>query len=586
MAATPYGNSTMATTKSLPYKTDSEYDIINVLKHRHEIPYHSRQFMWDREKYIGVLIDEAYKSWRASELHWLGFIIIYSGALNPAISDAQHRLTVCFLMILALSKLLTAEEPLNWISKYGTTSILGTAVPKDDQDILDKYSWARYPNIESCYEYDFEALGNILNDVPNTDTRPASKLYDAYEIVRDILTDILHSPEEKRSFLLFIHNDIKVTRMVITEWRFTLRVFNSLNNIKVTVPASILLKNVMATTIGLEHSSEIHAVFREWEIANSRTFEQFIHTMVNLFTRRLMTYDEYARRIAEVPTLAGLSAGSCPLIAFRESVGRAIEARDRLITIPYVKLLDLVLKSHEVITLCLWPIAYVAGVEQHAEVIRLAKILVAFALRYEGTFSFNPMSNLAFLRGIDYTSGAIGDLLQERQTVKATVDRIKAQLIVWLKDTGRSNEDVKKRIEGCHYSHSAFKRARCMLLFQAELTDSHEMSLGHDATHIDHIYPKTPGKSCAPLANPDNRHRIGNLTPFVGSNSGTVIGNSGLGNKPFDKKTPEYAKSNIAMTREVTTKYGATGFMDAQIEERSYLLAAQITALTAEVLGI
>jgi hypothetical protein len=564
--------------KTLPYKTDSEYDIINVLKHRHEIPYHSRQFMWTREKYIEVVVREALASWRAGELHWLGFIIIYNGALNPAISDAQHRLTVCFLMIVTLSRLLDAAEPLTWISKYGSTSILGTSVPAADQEVLDTYGWSRYPNIESCYEYDFEALGNILNGLtPREPTE--SKLYAANDAVRAILTEELTDADDRASFLRFIHNDIKVTRMVITEWQFTLRVFNSLNNIKMSVPPSILLKNVFASTIGMEHSAAIHATFRTWEVAHSRNFEQFIHTMVNLFTRRLMSFDEYERRVTEVPTMADASA--CPLTAFRGVVERAIAAQERLAAIPFKRLLDMVLASHEATTLCLWPLAYVAGPEEHAEVIRLTRALVSFAIRYRQTFSFNPMSTLAFLRGHDGQSGVIGDLLQGRKTVTQTVDAVIAKLHEWLGDDGCANSIVAGQIATESYSYAAFKRARCMLLYKAELTDSHEAKLDYAAIHIDHIYPKKPSASCAPLADGERRHRLGNLTPFVGKNSGTVKGNAALGNKSFEKKVPEYRKSNIAMTRAVAERYASSGFADVQIEERSTELAAEIAALTA-----
>ncbi len=574
--------------KTLPYKTDSEYDILNVLKHRHEIPYHSRPFQWTREEYIDVVVRDAVASWRAGELHWLGFIIIYSGAVNPAISDAQHRLTICFLMIVALADLLGSPEPLTWISRYGSTSILGSVVPAEDQIVLDQYGWSRYPNIESCYDDDFEALGSILNGLPlPTEKEPtyaASRIYAAYAAVHDILSTMLDDTREYGDFLRFLHNDVKVTRMVITEWRFTLQVFNSLNNIKVTVPPSILLKNVFANTMGADKSAEIHQCFRAWETAHGRNYEQFIHTMVNFFTRHLMTQEEFARRITEVPALAAATVN--PLAAFRAVVDRAIAARERLVAIPFKRLLDLVLASHEATTLCLWPLAYVAGPEEHTEVERLTRALVSFAIRHHQTFSFNPMSTLTFLRGKDGQTGVIGDLLQGRTTVHKTVNAIIAKLHDWLGDDGRSSAAVIKRIAETDYSYAAWRRARCMLLFKAELTDSHETRLDYDAIHIDHIYPKKPSAACVPLADGERRHRLGNLTPFVGKNSGSVKGNVALGNKSFDKKVPEYKKSNLAMTRAVAERYESTGFADAQIEERSAELAAEITALTARELGL
>jgi hypothetical protein len=112
--------------------------------------------------------------------------------------------------------------------------------------------------------------------------------------------------------------------------------------------------------------------------------------------------------------------------------------------------------------------------------------------------------------------------------------------------------------------------------------------------HIDHIYAKTEkvkakakGKGNTDvqdtpgLANPDNIHRLGNFTPLLGPNSEAGMkGNSSLSNKPFSEKVDSYRKSNIAMTRDVAAKYGSSTFLDAQIEERSQFLAAQLDTLT------
>lgn len=565
--------------KSLPFEIDAKYDILNVLKHRHTIPYHSRPFMWTRNEYIKFLMEDTLKSWRENMEHWMGFFIVYSDGIVPAISDAQHRATLCWLMFRALAASLTMDGPLRWISRYGIIDSELDEVDPVDQEVLEKYGWTRYPNIESCYEQDFEALGNILNDVPRPKDSD-SLIYDAYETVKSILGAELPTREDQLSFLRFKRDSVKVTLMRITEWGFTMRAFVSLNNIKVKVPPSILLKNMFATAIGMDRSGEIHDMFCELKRAHSRNFEQYIHIQTNLFTKSLRTFEDYERSITEVLAPAAVLSGVCPFAAFCDSVRRADEAQTRLNSIPAYKLLPLILKSHEATTLYLLPLAYVAGAEQHAEVKRAVNELIAFEIRCETVFSFNPMTVHRFLRE------KMNPLLQGSTTVTATVNSINEQFRIWLREEGLSNDHVTARIAAECFSRSAFGRARCMLLFQAEMTDSHESSLIYDAIHIDHIYPKTHGKTCASLADPERRHRIGNLTPFIGKNSGSVTGNSGLGNKPFDKKAPEYTKSNIAMTREVAARYGSTGFMDAQIEERSHTLATQIAALTAGVLGL
>jgi hypothetical protein len=571
--------STMSAPKSLPFKAESEYDIVNIIKTSHEIPYHSRPFMWTPDEYVEPTLRDIFISWKMNHVHFLGKVVIYSGDVVPAITDAQHRVTVCALSIIALANLLEKQEPLSWVGKYGGSSILESTIPPEDQEVLEKYGWSRYPNIVSCYEYDFEALGNILNGKTEPSDDAESKIYDAYASIYKIIKDELPDVELRRDFLRYMHNHVKVMRMVTTEWQFTVRLFNTENNIKVPVPPSILLKNVFSSTIGEGHSETIHSSFRVWEKKYYRTFEQFIHTMVNLFTRNLMTFDVYARRIMEIPTLA--NATGCPFTTFHAVVDRAISAEERLATIPFKRLLDIVNSGYELHSLCLLPIAYMAGVEEHGEVVRLVRALACYAARSNKKFSFNPMACQTFLRGI------IPEMLQGRSSVRETVNAILAKLHEWLGEDGRNNSTVAERVATEKYkSAPAFKKARCMLLLMAELTDRHEAHLDYEAIHIDHIYPKTPSASCPELADKDCRHRLGNLTPFVGKNSVNVKGNSSLGNKSFDIKVPEYKKSNIAMTRAVADRYESTGFLDVQIEERSRELAADLATLTARELGL
>jgi hypothetical protein len=576
--------------KGLPYKIDSEYNIINVLQQRHEIPFHSRPFSWDQKKdgYIGVVVRDAINAWRKNELHWLGFIIIYSEADIPAISDAQHRLTVCFLMIAILSELLTDSEALTWISKYGSKSIRATAVPPEDQEILDKHGWTRYPNIESRYENDFEALGNILNGkVEESTSEEITLLHKAYGTVKEFLTSNLSNQDEYKAFLNFIYDNVKVTRMVITDWEFTIRIFNSINNIKLQVPASILLKNVLATAMGGGDavSKHIHTVFETWKKEKGKGYEKFMHSMVNLLTRRIVVFKDYERRITDI--MSFLDPDVCPLTALCKVVDRATEAEERLNSTSIKQLFDMVNSNHEATTHCLLPIAYIAGTEHFADVIRLIRAMISFVIRYSKPQWFNSMTYLTYLRGDDKTPGIINELLQEKLTVKATVDTLIHQMREWLGDEDKDNRIVTARIASEQYTHNAFKKtARCILLFKAELTDSHEARLDYSTIHIDHIYPKKPSAACPPLTNPSVKNCLGNLTPFVGKNSGTVKGNSALGNKSFDVKVLEYRKSNIAMTRAVAERYGSIGFTDAQIEERSHELAAEIAILTAAELRI
>lgn len=550
---------------------------MNILKHRHEIPYHSRPFMWTRDQYIEHLMNKAISAWRAGDLYWLGFLILYTGGHIPAISDAQHRATICFLVVLAISEKLGTDEPKSWISQYGNDSLLAAEIPDADQEILDRYGWTRFPNIASVYEQDFEALGNLLNGKGKPEGALESNLYEAHTVVRQILEEELADVAEYKDFLRFIHNDVRVLRVQISDWQFSIDLFEALNNIKVPVPPSSMLKNSFAAVMGRDASAEIHEVFRALERRYPGTYEQEIHLIMNLFSGRLMTMPEYEQNVATLvaPTIPA------PLKVFADTAAITVRVREEISQNPFGKILQRCFsKGHEVISTCLLPLGFVAIQKGSLQVLhQTMRRLVAYGIR-----GLEPVSlhSLKFQRPI---VDLMDTLLAGKKTVAQTAEELLALLVLWLGPAAGQDAFVEAAATTV-YTNTRFRTARAALLYLVEVTDRHESVVDHDAVHIDHIYPKKPGKAVPPLEDAERRHRLGNFTPFVGKNSEEVKGNSALGNKAFKSKVPHYKKSNIAMTREVAARYEATDFLDAQIEERSVALARELARWTAKDLGL
>jgi len=555
--------------KPLPFEIDAKYDIMSILKGRHEIPYHSRPFMWKRNTHIETVVRGVIEDWRNGSIHWLGFIIIYSPTDGmPAITDGQHRITICFLMIRVLAELVGSDEPLQWISQYGTTSILGTSVPAEDQAILTHYDWKRFPNIHSVYDQDFEALGNILNHViPESTTE--SNIYAAYDDIKDILTECLLDEESYKSVLRFLHEDIKVTRMTISDWEFAMNAFNSLNNIKVQIPNSIVLKNRFTRAIGLEHSEAVHTFFNELAKKYGNKMEFIIEQMMNMQRRVLMSPDEYKVYLASPPDMSTSAFADFQKTAKQWEDNEHLFEEDR-----FGKILMPLISGHEVKTLCLQPIAFIAG-PKHEDLVRLLlRQLSALAIRTDRSLSFNGLKMQTPLREL-VTAAFAGKI-----SVQDTCNKLTHLLRQWSPPTG----SISERVSTEPYKNKKFSRARAQLLYMAEATDCHEASLDHSKVHIDHIYAKTRRKNTPLLENEENTHRIGNLTPLCGANSEAGMkGNSSLSNKEFSEKVASYAKSNIAITRDVSLYHE---FLDIQIEERSLKLARQLDDLTAADLAL
>jgi hypothetical protein len=562
----------------LPYEIDAKYDLFSVLGHPHEIPYHSRPFMWTCEQYIEHVVTQAVRKFRANQQHWLGFLIINLGGPIPAITDAQHRLTVYMLMLMACARILERPKHLSKISQYGhDDDDMPTAA---DAAILEKYQWSHIPNIRSVYTHDFEALGNVLNDVPTTlDTVIHSRIYDAYAAVHHLLSsgDLL-SQEELGPFLTFITKNTKVSRVRITDWTFTLEVFDSFNNIKVTVPPIYLLKNVLVKHSGKGQGEEIHATFQRWEVAVGRgaPFEQFMHVMGSLYIGRLKKADDYVHAFEEF-----LSSATPPRVfrQFATLVEKGLSALWWLKLNPLARLIGALASGHEVRDYCLLPLLTLSDTKEQVE--PFVRRLLAYGLRIQSRFSFQKIDKYEALIGKD-KDGVIATFIAGRATLRETIKALDQLLLTWLGT--ESESDFIRRIETESYkTGAAFNRARVALLYIAEMTDKHEASLDHSVIDIDHVSPKAPRKTDAQLADSELIHRIGNFTPFIGRNSSTLRGNRGFGNKPYTEKRESYAASNIAMTRAIASRWET--FTDAEIVERSRELAVQLDRLTTKELA-
>lgn len=574
----------MASTKTLPMKVDDHFDVHNILNHRHIIPYHSRPFMWDADKYINHVSQEIIDHWKADKkLYWLGVVLLYTGGSLPAISDAQHRLTIAFLMILAVSNLLKdsnaeySSELLSWISEYGRKSVLRTEVPEQDNEVLTKYGWVRYPNIESCYEYDFEALGNLLNGKEPEDTDSESKIYEAYNVIYTILDDNLENEDDYTDFAQYLHSNLIVLRICISEWDLAIKVFNSFNNIKVEVPPNFLLKNRLAQIMGESHSSAIHEVFQKIHAENPKNADQHFHLLVNLYCGRVISKEEYEKHVATL-------IPSTPTNPLEKFVQINMQLKDVYNAIKQDRFGSIFEKyfasGHEVFTLCLIPFGYVmfqAG--KRKEYFDLVRKLIAFGIRTGKAVSFNRLVFQTFL--VEHVNKLLSGELRWDQALKLLTD----QLSVWLYVSAEKEHCISTLVNE-KYEGRKFSRMRGTLLYLVEATDSHESRIDHAKVHIDHIYPRKPGKKLVQLRAGENRHRIGNLTPFMSLGSTEdMMGNVDLGNKAFEVKLPYYQKSNIAMTRELT-KYQTTGFLDSQIEERSLEVATLLERLSANDLSL
>ena len=362
-------------------------------------------------------------------------------------------------------------------------------------------------------------------------------------------------------------------RICISEWQFTINVFHSFNHIKVKVPTSYIVKNEFVSIIGEEHSESIHSLFEQLEY----DLEISIHTIVNLYKKRIITKDEYKKNINSIIVPDPLLTVDYLRTLFKEynTVRKMIENN------PYGSLLEKYFnKGHEVLSLCLIPLGYKAMKTNQTKIfLEFLRTLVAYGIRKQ-KISFNSMK---FQTPI---SSLMNDLLTDRKTFTIVINELKTHLINWLPTPLDDTSFIMQLCEQ-QYSGKHHYRAKGMYLYLIECTDTHEATFVHDNIQLDHIYPKNPSaKISYTLEDPTLKFNLGNLTPFSGQNTKAGMqGNMSLSNKEFSIKVGEYKKSNIKITKELA-KYERFGFADAQIEERSVEIATMLSQLTAKDLGL
>jgi hypothetical protein len=225
------------------------------------------------------------------------------------------------------------------------------------------------------------------------------------------------------------------------------------------------------------------------------------------------------------------------------------------------------------------PISYVlfAKGKQHL-LDKLLRQLVSYAIR-KGKITFNALKYQVYLHNL------MGKIMSEQIDIDTGLKQLNEYLITWLENDKDDAHFIHKVSNESYKSRLFTYRARPMLLFHTEITDSIESRLDHSATDIDHIFPKNPSTNDV-LEDMELKHKIGNFTPFISRNKDDLKGNKSLGNKSFRNKIEFYYRSNIAMTRDLVDRYKNTDFKDHQIKERSLELAKDFARITARELGL
>ena len=627
----PLATTEPTTMQPLPYTDHSQHLVCQILREPLQIPYENRPFEWTPDKYIRLVIQTMIMQMRKGIKHWLGNALILN-YVERRLKDAQHRLTICFLSILAVARLLGDDEPLDDISKYGSTKRLRQVIPTpEDAAILKRFQWKRIPNIRSVYDHDFQALGNVLNGIDPAEAEAGyddSRIYAAYDCVRDTISALLTSPEQLEEFYAYLTQHVHVDLKLTSDPEFAHQITYALNSIKEPLKPLTLLRGEFMADLGIHDtkaSAHVHATFEtlENEFACSEVeFNAYVHTAINLKSRRHTPSGEYNDHIKEL--FASIAWSSPAIDEFAGIMRRLLGIKRMVENQPIGALVLRMANGYEVLHHCILPAFYYAG--SPSEMLPLLDMIAALGILWEQNLSFNAVAILtalwgsppkaktpaqqrkeeeaaakaaaraekkaaaaaakaatkvtkATIRAAEKAAAAVRNrkgvfelAYEESWTPAQLLEALRVRFNAWL---DKETTPVVKRL--CEADYRAPKNrawARNALIWLHLKKHTNEAVLDQGLVDLEHISPQSQPTP--------STYRLGNHTLLLRGKSETMRGNRSLQDLPYAEKRLEYLKSNVERTQDIARRY--TTWDDTSIANETEALAVVLAETAAGIL--
>jgi len=620
--------------KKPQYKIVEQQTIQDLLKFRLVIPNENRRYEWSKNEWVIPVMDGIYSQMGQLEHHHMGLFIILDKDNLHIIYDAQHRVTTLILILIAIAEISSTDlrnEILDVISRNTGSRRTGEKCSEAEQAICKAYNWTRYPRLVSENENDFIVLGNLINTVGQAckskkctpyyisgssefttktevkaymkehkikesyDTRwrcngcpieftdegemkdhlnkgiiVDSGINEAYEAVLKYIKD---NKVPNQTLYEYLIDHVIFDKKVTTSEEEARLSYSQNNTIGKSVSASDLLKTSIVRRLP-ERKADIIGLF-EWILSKNDAkspidTQQILYVCTNLITKKWVKYDIFKKGSYE-NMFDDIEKSEYDKVfnSFKELVEESMDLLKFMKEHRIGRLLSGLTSGCEIMMLCILPI----GLKFKTGILdKYFKLLISASIRIDcnSKLTLNPLSYQGEIERI--LTNVLTDSMTESDCYKAFKDLLNEKI--------QSDENFHKNILGHEFKKNAYSKA--ILQFIVELTDTHEASLNSDCIDLEHIHAQS---RAGELGQESLVHSLGNLTLFCAQNSADLKGNRSLKDKPFSEKILQYKNSNVKMTRKVEEDYGATGFSDKQILERTENLARLIHNETSKILN-
>jgi uncharacterized protein with ParB-like and HNH nuclease domain len=241
--------------------------IADLFKEFYAVPDFQREYVWAEEnveKLLVDIIDELYENDEPLDEreYFLGSLVVYPDEIGTfQLIDGQQRLTTIYLLFCAIR---------DFVSESGKTSkAIEGLIAGVDQDIKTGQDIDRY-RLTLQYGDGAQVLETIaggtsdISKVDKTASESATKLVDAYEVIKDFLSSRFQSSVEKRlQFSTIFTNRVKLIRIGTSNLKSALKVFETVNHRGVGLNSMDLLKNYLFINTSKQGNKDLKSHWKD-----------------------------------------------------------------------------------------------------------------------------------------------------------------------------------------------------------------------------------------------------------------------------------------------------------------------------------
>ena len=234
----------------------NDHSIGSTFKDLYVVPDYQREYVWEEEQVEQLLTDllDAYSS-DNKKAYFLGTIVTFNSGNQYELIDGQQRLTTFFILLCAIKK--TYQK--NGEQTSVIESLIYSPTMNDEGDTINRY------HLQLQYEDAGDCLELIEKDAqrPAQLTQSGEKLFNAFKVIQEFLSDKLPDMASLKKFVVFLLNKTSFVRIETCDITDALKIFETINQRGKGLDPMDLLKNMVFRQVDRSKFKELNMNWRE-----------------------------------------------------------------------------------------------------------------------------------------------------------------------------------------------------------------------------------------------------------------------------------------------------------------------------------